>query len=112
MLLDILEEYYFGTGGLVRAYSDALQGAIENASIIKKDLGYVARFTVSYADSEKIKYFFEQQKIRIINTEFNENVNFKIEIQKEKYNEILNNKNELKFKILQNHIVKEGYILI
>ena len=107
-----MEEYYFGTGGLVRAYSDALQGAIANASIVNKDLGYIANFTVSYSDADKIKYFFEQQRIRIANTEFNENVNFEIEIQKEKYDEILNNKNELKFKILQNNIVKEGYILI
>ena len=112
MLQGILGGFYFGTGGLVRAYSESLQGAIEKANIVNKDLGYIASFTVSYADSEKIKYFFEQQKIKIIDTKFDENVNFKIEIQKDKYNEIENNKNELKFKILENNIIKESYILI
>ena len=107
-----MEEYYFGTGGLVRAYSDALQGAIENSVIVDKDLGYIANFTVSYSDSEKIKYFFEQNSIRVINTEFNENVVFEVEISKEKYEEIENKKNELKFRILDNSIIKESYILI
>ena len=101
-----------GTGGLVRAYSDALQGAIEKANIANKDLGYIAEFTVSYSDSEKIKYFFEQQKIKIIDTNFGENVKFQVEIQKDKYNEIENNKNELKFNVLENNIIRESYILI
>lgn len=105
-----MEEYYFGTGGLVRAYSEALQKAIEKASIVEKDLGYIASFKVSYSDSEKFKYFCSQKNIKIIDTVFDENVKFIIEIQKEKYKDILNIKEELKFKIIDFEITKESYI--
>ena len=105
-------EFYFGTGGLVRAYSEALTKAIENANIVNKDLGYIAEFKVGYNDVEKIKYFFSQQNIKITDTKFDENVEFVVEIQKDKYNEVLAQKEEFKFKILGQKITKESYIQI
>ena len=105
-------EFCFGTGGLVRSYSEALTSAIEKANIIQKDLGYIACFKVSYSDSEKLKYFFSQKNIKIIDIAFDENVNFEVEIQKQSYNKLLKEKSELKFKIIDNKITKEDYIEI
>lgn len=104
--------FCYGTGGLVRAYSEALSGAIDNANIIEKDLGYLVSLKVSYSDNEKAKYFFSGQNIKIIDTKFDENVEFTAQIPKEKYVEILNQKEEFKFKILDIKITKERYIQI
>lgn len=99
-----------GTGGLVRAYSEALTKAIESAKIVEKDLGYISEVTVNYNDVEKIKYYFGQQNIKVIDINFDELVKFVIEISKDKYNELLRNKEELKFKIVDIMITKESYI--
>ena len=115
-ILVVVTRYFggilLGTGGLVRAYSDATIGALENANKTDKDLGLIVKLTVSYADVEKIKYYFKQEDINIINNEFDENVNIFIEITKEKYNKILENKEEFNFKILSNNVIKESYISI
>ena len=115
-ILVVVTRYFggilLGTGGLVRAYSDATIGALENANKTDKDLGLIVKLTVSYADVEKIKYYFKQEDINIINNEFDENVNIFIEITKEKYNKILENKEEFNFKILSNNVIKEIYISI
>lgn len=112
MLQDILAVFCFGTGGLVRAYSESLTGAIDKASIVQKDLGYIAELQVNYNNVEKLKYFFSTQNINIIDTEFDKNVKFIIEIQKEKYDKILTQKEEFKFKIIDSKIKKESYIII
>lgn len=113
-ILVVVTRYFggilLGTGGLVRAYSDATLKALENSTQIEKALGFIVKFTVSYADVEKIKYYFKQEAINIINNEFDENVNIYVEITKEKYNKILENKEEFKFKILSNNVIKESYI--
>lgn len=101
-----------GTGGLVRAYSDALTKAIEEASIVEKDLGYIAKIKVQYSDAEKLKYYLGKQNIKIVDTKYDESVEFEVEIQKEKYNEILEQREELKFKIIEIKITKESYIKI
>ena len=105
-------EFYCGTGGLVRAYSDALSGAIGEAVIVQKDLGYIAEVKVGYQDVEKLKYYFGQQNIKIINSEYEENVKFIFEIQKKKYDEMLIQKAELKFEILNIEVIKESYIFV
>ena len=49
-----------GTGGLVRAYSEATKKALEIAKIVEKDYGIIAKYTVAYDELEKIKYYFEK----------------------------------------------------
>ena len=110
LLQDILAEYCFGTGGLVRAYSEALQKTIENSLIINKDLGIEAKLQVSYSDLQKLQYYFNKNEIKITNTNFNENVEVVFEITNEKFEEILKNKENLAFKILDNDILISKYI--
>lgn len=115
-ILVVVTRYFggilLGTGGLVRAYSDSTIKALENATQVEKDLGLIVKFTISYADLEKIKYYFKQEEIKVINNEFDENVNIFVEITREKYNIILKNKEEFHFNILENVVIKESYISV
>ena len=101
-----------GTGGLVRAYSDALKKALDNSKIIQKDLGLEACLEVAYPDLEKLKYYLKQNEIRIVDSEYLENIKLKIETTNEKLNKIKSNENELGFHIMNIEIIREKYIEI
>ena len=113
-ILVVVTRYFggilLGTGGLVRAYSDATLEGIANAKIIEKDLGIIASFIVSYEDLEKIKYYFKQENIKIIDYKYDENVEVLVEITKEKYQNMLENRENFKFKIQNCKIEKESFI--
>lgn len=103
-----------GTGGLVRAYSDATKLALENVEIINKDLGIEAKFVVSYSDLQKLQYYFNKNEIKILDTKYNENIEVIFEITQNKYETILeqDRKMNLNFSILEKQILKEKYIEI
>lgn len=101
-----------GTGGLVRSYSKATEKVLLDEDCIFKDIGLEVKFYVSYSDLEKIKYYFEKNNIKILNTNFKENVEIIFEILEEKLNVILKNKQNLNFNIIESVILKEKYIEI
>lgn len=115
-VLVIVTRYFggilLGTGGLVRAYSDAVVKSLENAVIINKDLGIEAEFEVSYSDLQKLQYYFEKNDIKILNSDFYTNVKVTFEITKEKYKQILENKQNLTFAIINASIKTDKYIEI
>ncbi len=84
-----MEELYFGTGGLVRAYSDSLQKAIEQAKKIKKCMGEEIEIEIEYADFEKIKYYCEKNQINIKNEKYTENIVCNLEISEGQIDRIL-----------------------
>ena len=55
-----------GTGGLVRAYSEALQKAIEECTLILKVSGIEMKLIVDYNNFEKFKYYCKNNNISII----------------------------------------------
>lgn len=101
-----------GTGGLVRAYSEATKQAIENASIIEKDYGIICNYTVLYEDLEKIKYYFKQENIKMVDFNYAENVEITVETTEEKYQKILENIENLNFKILNVEKTKKAFIIL
>lgn len=103
-----------GTGGLVRAYSDATKLALESTEIITKDLGLEVKFIISYSDLQKLQYYFNKNDIKIIDTKYNENIEVVFEITKEKYQIILEqeDKMNLNFNILDKEILGNKYIKI
>ena len=101
-----------GTGGLVRSYSKATEKVLLDEDCIFKDIGLEVKFYVSYSDLEKLKYYFEKNNIKILNTNFGENVEVIFEILKEKLNDILKNKQNLNFNIIESMVLKEKYIEI
>ena len=66
-ILVIVTRYFggilLGTGGLVRAYSEATNNALEKAEITSMDFGLSAYIEVGYSDFDKAKYYFEQNNI-------------------------------------------------
>ena len=101
-----------GTGGLVRAYTEATQEALNNASIIEKDLGLKVVFEISYSDLEKLKYYLKQNNIKIIDSEYLETIKLIVEITNEKLEKLEKQKNELNFEIINIEVLKETYIEI
>ena len=78
-----------GTGGLVRAYSESLQKAIENAEKVEKALGQVVEVEITYSEFQKLKYYCEKSKIKIDDIKYSGNVICKLEILEKDINKIL-----------------------
>lgn len=66
-----------GTGGLVRAYTDAAKAGLENSVIIEKVPGIRAKLVTEYTDLGKIQYILAQNQVTVENTEYTD----KVEIQ-------------------------------
>lgn len=101
-----------GTGGLVRAYSDATIRALEKTEYIDKIMGYEAKISVEYDNYEQLKYYVSKSSLKIINTEYLENIEVIVEATKERLEELTNSNNKKTFKILKCDILKEKYIEI
>ena len=117
-LVVIVTRYFggilLGTGGLVRAYTGALQEALGQIKEIYKDLGLEAKLQTTYQDLEKLKYYLKQNEIEITNLVYNENVDVFIDITKEKYDRMLKamENYDLNFNLLRYELMKEKYIEI
>ena len=88
-ILLIVTRYFggilLGTGGLVRAYSEAANLAIDNASVIQKENGYIAEIILEYSMQGEFEYICEKNKINIVSKEYTDKVRNLMEISKEKY---------------------------
>ena len=69
-----------GTGGLVRAYSDALKKAIDSAQFVTLETGHEAKVKIDYSDFEKLKYFCNKKNVSITKTDYTDNVECIIEV--------------------------------
>ena len=101
-----------GTGGLVRAYTQAAQAAI--AASETGEMVYARQLTVevAYKMINNVKYFLEQKKISISDPRYTENVQYDIcvkEEDKEKITEGLIQKCEGKITITEGNA---GYYLM
>lgn len=115
-VLVIVTRYFggilLGTGGLVRAYSEAVKEALKLAEYIEKTQGYIFEIEVEYDDLDKIKYYLKQKNIKIINSEYSKNVVLTVEMSKEKLEEFTNNSKNVNFKIIKYKILEEKNIEI
>lgn len=115
-VLVIVTRYFggilLGTGGLVKAYTEATLKALNQVKIVQKELGKKVEVAVRYPDFEKLKYYLKQNSIYISDTEYTENVNVKIEITEDKLEKMLQEKENLNFEILEYKILKEKFITI
>lgn len=113
-ILVIVTRYFggilLGTGGLVRAYSDATLKALEKTEYIEKIIGYKVKICVEYDQLDGLKYYANKSNLKIVNIEYLENVEVNVEMQKEKLDELTNNNIKKSFKILKYDILEEKYI--
>jgi len=68
-----------GTGGLVRAYTEVAQKAINNAKIVQKDYGIRYEIQINYNNLKEIQYICKKLNINIVGTEYKENINLYLE---------------------------------
>ena len=68
-----------GTGGLVRAYTEVAQKAINNAKIVQKDYGIKYVVKINYNNLKEIQYICRKLNINIVDTEYKENINLYLE---------------------------------
>ena len=77
-ILIVVTRYFggilLGTGGLVRAYSDATIKAIENAEKIQNVFGIQMKARLDYSEYEKFKYYCKKNGINIQNVVYNEKI--------------------------------------
>ena len=69
-----------GTGGLVRAYSDSLMAALENAQIVKKQLCRKLSFSMDYQMIGKLKYVLDDYQAKMLKEEYGTMVDITIAI--------------------------------
>ena len=88
--------------------------SIENGKIIEVENGLQARLEIKYSENEKFKYYCEKNSIKIVETEYSENIIQKIELNEEEYNKLISKSMEinrqLPFKIKQIGIICRKFV--
>lgn len=67
-----------GTGGLVRAYSKAVQAGLEASTIIERKYGMLLEVVTDYNGIGKLQYLFGQEKMPILDAEYTDIVTLKV----------------------------------
>ena len=78
-----------GTGGLVRAYQGAVQEALSLCKTGIMLTGTYYQITASYADAGKIQNVAAEENIDVLDTEYGENVRFRMFLTTEEESRIL-----------------------
>lgn len=119
-VLVIVTRYFggilLGTGGLVRAYSEATTRAIENSERVEMVYGVQMQAKIEYSEYEKFKYYCQKNNIKIESSEYGQDIICKIELEndvKEKLindfttkNIILKELDQINKKIIEKSIIK------
>lgn len=99
-----------GTGGLVKAYSEATLKSLSNNKLIEKEFGYEVKIRLPYAEVQKIEYFLKTNNISIIKKEFLDNVIIFAELSQKNYQKILQDFPKNVIKHIGINIEKEKFI--
>lgn len=99
-----------GTGGLVRAYSEATTAALEKTEWIQKELGYEMKVEIGYADLENFQYFCRKHHINRIKEEYLETVGIVIECDLEQSKLFQQNEINSNIKLLKSEIIRKKYV--
>lgn len=78
-----------GTGGLVRAYSDAVNLVIEEADLKKYEKVFEKEITFGYSHTSLVEYHINRLNIKVCNKEFHANVSMKISANEESLDELI-----------------------
>ena len=69
-VLVIVTRYFggilLGTGGLVRAYTEATMQAIEDSKEVIKEEGYIAEIFLDYSKQREFEYICEKKSVNIV----------------------------------------------
>ncbi len=99
-----------GTGGLVRAYSDATQKAIEKCIKVYKVQGIEFEIKIDYANLDIFKYYCKNNEINITKIDYEEDIILKIEMEKNRKNIFLKDIDAKTLNIKEYQALQEKYI--
>lgn len=99
-----------GTGGLVRAYSDATQKAIEKCIKVYKVEGIELEIKLDYSNLEIFKYYCKNNDIKITKIDYTEDIVLKIEMEKNRKNIFLKDIETKTLNIKEYQVVQEKFI--
>lgn len=77
-----------GTGGLVRAYSDAVNKVISSSELYTYEKLFELNISCSYHELSKVEYLIKQEDITIENKEFSQDVDLLVNSTKEKLEQL------------------------
>ena len=113
-LVVIVTRYFggilLGTGGLVRAYSEATQQVIEKSTPITKVQGVEIEVGLDYSNLEIFKYYCKNNEINIKDTNYYENIILKVEMEKNRKNIFLEDIETKKLNVQYFQVIEEKYI--
>ena len=99
-----------GTGGLVRAYSDTLQKAIEESELLELTIGRECKIKLEYNYFEKFKYYCKNNDIQIKDTIYTEEIVCKIEMEEDKKEKLLKDYELKNLNLLNIEVLSKKYI--
>ena len=100
-----------GTGGLVRAYSDVTQNAIEEAEKVEIILGKEFEVKVDYSNLEKLKYYARSNSINISKVEYGNEIICILQISNENINKFIEDIEKKNLNIIEYKEIGEKYII-
>ncbi len=110
-VLVIVTRYFggilLGTGRLVRAYSQVAQEALEISGVTTKIKGEKYTIFINYEDQKDVLYWCKKMNIKVIETNYNNDVKLQLESTKESRENLFNN-----IKKIKNYIINEDNIYI
>lgn len=99
-----------GTGGLVRAYSDATQNVIEKCEIITMVHGVEIEVKVDYQNLEIFKYYCKSNNINVMNIQYMEDITIKLQMEKHVKERLIEDTKAKALKIKEYRTLNEKYI--
>lgn len=99
-----------GTGGLVRAYTDATLKAIENSKKVCRVKGLEFKCEIDYKNFDNFKYYCNNSKINIINIQYSNIILCNIQLEETQKEKLLEDigKNEINIRKIE--ILSKKYI--
>ena len=113
-ILIVVTRYFggilLGTGGLVRAYSEATTKALQQVEWIQKEWGYEIEVVIKYCDLDKFKYFCRRHQINIQKEEYLETITIWLECNLEQSKMFQQKRMLFGVELLESKILRKKYI--
>lgn len=113
-VLVIVTRYFggtlLGTGGLVRAYTQTSNDAIDKANLAELSLGEILKVPVSYQNLAFLQYYCGKNDISILKTNFEKEPYAIIEIQLNEKDKFLQEIKKKQFSIQKIEVIEERYL--
>lgn len=107
-ILIVVTRYFggilLGTGGLVKAYTESATKALQNTTIINKQVGNVYEIQIDYGELKNIQHIADIMGYTIESVTYGENVKVTIQAIEIVFLELLKKCDIKKYKILKNNI--------